>query len=93
MRAAELAGADPAEIVRQAVASRDMAGARDIPAVIDARMRPLVNAMVPRPTGQWADRVPQVADQEIRTWDWSRPRWSLKSMTHCRTIPTGFHQK
>jgi len=44
-----------------------MAGARDIPAVIDARMRPLVDAMVPRPTGQWADRVPQVADQEIRT--------------------------
>jgi Transposase DDE domain len=49
MRAAELAGADPAEIVRQAVASRDMAGARDIPAVIDARMWLLVNAMVPRP--------------------------------------------
>ena len=68
MRAAELAGADPADIVRQVVASRDMTGARDIPAVIDARMRPSVNAMTPRPTGQWADRVPQVADQEIRAY-------------------------
>src|SRR5205807_9544111 len=39
MRAAELAGADPAAIVMGAVQIRDMDGARDIPAVIDARMR------------------------------------------------------
>jgi hypothetical protein len=65
MRAAELAGADPAEAVRQAVESRDMAGARDIPAMIDARMRRTVDAMAPRPAGRWADRVPEVADPEI----------------------------
>src|SRR5262249_39911589 len=68
MRAAELAGADPAGAVMQAVQSRDMDGARDIPAVIDARMRPRVNAMAPRPFGRWADRVPDVADPEMRDY-------------------------
>jgi AAA domain/TrwC relaxase len=68
MRAAELAGADPAEGVREAVEFRDMAGARDIPAVIDARMRPSVNALAPRRFGRWADRVPEVADPEIRQY-------------------------
>jgi conjugative relaxase-like TrwC/TraI family protein len=68
MRSAELAGADPGEVVRQAVASRDLGGARDIPAVIDARMRRSVNAMAPQPAGQWAERVPQVADPEIQEY-------------------------
>jgi conjugative relaxase-like TrwC/TraI family protein len=68
MRTAELAGANPAETVREAIESRDMTGARDIPAVIDARMRRSVNAMTPRPTGRWADRVPDVADPEIREY-------------------------
>jgi hypothetical protein len=68
MRAAELAGADPGEAVLHAVQSRDMDGARDMPAVIDARMRPWVNAMAPQPAGQWADRVPQAADPEMREY-------------------------
>lgn len=68
MRAAELAGQDPANAVRDAVQSRDLAGARDIPAVIDARMQRSVNAMTPRPNGRWADRVPQVADPEIHEY-------------------------
>jgi len=68
MRAAELAGADPGEAVTHAIQSRDMDGARDIPAVIDARMRPSVTAMTPLPTGRWADRVPQVADPQIREY-------------------------
>jgi AAA domain/TrwC relaxase len=66
MRAAELAGEDPATAVRDAVQSHDLTGARDIPAVIDARMRRAVNAMTPRPVGRWADRVPEVANPEIR---------------------------
>jgi hypothetical protein len=49
----------------QAVQFRDMNGARDMPAVIDARMRPRVNAMAPRLLGRWADRVPDVADPEM----------------------------
>jgi AAA domain-containing protein len=68
MRAAELAGADPAQAVREAIRSRDMAGARDIPAVIDARMRRLVNTMTPQPASRWADRVPEVDDPEIRQY-------------------------
>jgi len=28
-----------------------------------------------------------------RAWHWSRPMQSLKSVTHCRTTPTGFQQK
>jgi AAA domain/TrwC relaxase len=66
MRGAELAGEDPARAVRRAIAARDLAGARDIPAVIDARMRGSVNAMAPRPGGRWADRVPAVPDPQIR---------------------------
>jgi hypothetical protein len=68
MRAAELAGADSAQTVREAIRSRDMSGTRDIPAVIDARMRRSVNAMTPRPVGRWADRAPEVADPEIRKY-------------------------
>jgi len=40
LRAAELADLDPAEVLRTAIASRDLAGARDIAAVLDARIRP-----------------------------------------------------
>jgi hypothetical protein len=68
MRAAELAGEDPARAVRQAVATRDLAGARDIPAVIDARMRRSVNAMTPVPVSRWAGRVPDVPDPELREY-------------------------
>jgi hypothetical protein len=68
MRAAELAGEDPATAVREAVRSHDLTGARDIPAVIDARMRRSVNAMIPRPAVRWADRVPEVPDPEIREY-------------------------
>jgi hypothetical protein len=65
MRSAELAATDPATAVREAVASRDLAGARDIPAVLDARLRWSVNGVAPQPAGRWSDRVPQVADPEI----------------------------
>jgi hypothetical protein len=68
MRSAELSGTDPATAVREAVASRDLAGARDIPAVIDARLRWSVNGSAPQRAGRWSDRVPQVANAEIREY-------------------------
>ena len=68
MRAAELAGEDPAVAVRSAVASRDLSGARDIPAVIDARLRRSVHGLAPRPCFRWSDRVPRVADPEIGSY-------------------------
>jgi hypothetical protein len=68
MRSAELSGTDPAAAVRQAIGSRDLAGARDIPAVIDARLRWSVNGLAPQPSGRWSDRVPQAGDPEIREY-------------------------
>ena len=44
LRAAELAGLDPARILADAIAERDLAGSRDIPAVIDARLRATASA-------------------------------------------------
>jgi hypothetical protein len=68
MRAAELAGADPAKTVRNAIQARDLAGARDLPAVLDARIRSSVRTMTPQPVGWWADRVPEVSDPEMRDY-------------------------
>ncbi|HTQ92188.1 MAG TPA: hypothetical protein VMK84_22120, partial [Streptosporangiaceae bacterium] len=47
LHAAELAGLDPAEVLRTAITSRDLAGARDIAAVLDAQ-----TAWAPRHAGK-----------------------------------------
>ena len=60
LRAAELAGLDPAEVIRTAVASRDLAGARDIAAVLDARIRPRADPLLPQPQGPWTSRIPRL---------------------------------
>ena len=39
LRAAELAGLDPAQVLTDAIAERDLSGSRDLAAVIDARIR------------------------------------------------------
>ena len=62
LRGAELAGLDPAEVIRTAIASRDLPGARDIAAVLDARIRPRVAPLLPQPQGPWASRVPRLPD-------------------------------
>jgi conjugative relaxase-like TrwC/TraI family protein len=62
LRAAELAGLDPAEVIRTAVAARDLAGARDIASVLDARIRHHADQLVPQPQGPWAERVAQLPD-------------------------------
>ena len=62
MHAAELAGLDPAEVIRTAIASRDLTGARDIASVLDARIRPRVYPLMPQPQGPWATRVPRLPD-------------------------------
>jgi hypothetical protein len=64
LRSAELAGLDPAEVARSAIGSRDLAGARDIAAVIDARIRQRLYPLLPQPQGPWAERVPQLPDPE-----------------------------
>jgi hypothetical protein len=64
LRAGELAGLDPAEVARSAIESRDLAGARDIAAVIDARIRQRIYPLLPQPQGPWAERVPQLPDPD-----------------------------
>jgi conjugative relaxase-like TrwC/TraI family protein len=68
LRAAELAGLDPAEVIGTAAAARDLAGARDIAAVLDARIRPRVHPLLPRPQGCWSRRVPDLPDPDRRAY-------------------------
>jgi conjugative relaxase-like TrwC/TraI family protein len=68
LRSAELAGLDPAEVARSAIESRDLAGARDVAAVIDARTRQRIYPLLPQPQGRWADRVPSLPDPERRAY-------------------------
>ena len=62
LRAAELAGLDPARALTDAIAERDLAGSRDIAAVLDARLRYRLGLLVPVPPGPWSARVPAIAD-------------------------------
>jgi hypothetical protein len=64
LRAAELAGLDPARALAGAIAERDLAGSRDIAAVIDARLRHRLGTLVPLPPRPWSEQVPALADPE-----------------------------
>jgi conjugative relaxase-like TrwC/TraI family protein len=66
LRAAELAGLDPAQVLARAVAERDLTGARDIPAVIDARIRRRHGHLDPLPAPAWSAQVPETGDPERR---------------------------
>ena len=66
MRAAELAGLDLGEVLAAAIGERDLTGARDVTAVIDARLRRRTSALIPRPAGPWSAQLPDIADPERR---------------------------
>ena len=68
LHGAELAGLDPAQILTDAIGERDLAGARDIPAVIDARIRNRTGILVPLPARQWSAQVPAITDPERRAY-------------------------
>jgi hypothetical protein len=68
LRTAELAGLDPADVIRRAVDSRDLAGARDVASILDARIRQRAQSLLPQPQGPWAGRVPQLDDPERRAY-------------------------
>ena len=68
LRTAELADLDPAEVIGMAVESRDLAGARDIAAVLDARIRLRVHSLLPQPQGPWSARVPHLPDPDRRAY-------------------------
>ena len=68
LHGAELAGLDPAQVLAEAIGERDLAGARDLAAVIDARIRYRLGSLIPRPAGPWSAQVPAIADPGRRAW-------------------------
>src|SRR6185437_12390711 len=68
LRAAELAGLDPGGVLADAVAERDLAGSRDIAAVLDTRLRHRLGSLVPLPPRPWSEQVPALADPERRAY-------------------------
>lgn len=64
LRAAELAGRDPAEIIGQATAGRGFGGVRDIVSVLDNRIRAKTEHLVPLPQRPWSARVPVMGSPE-----------------------------
>jgi hypothetical protein len=68
LRGAELADLDPARVLAAAIAERDLAGSRDVPAVIDARIRHRLGSVVPLATGPWSTQVPAIADPDRRAY-------------------------
>jgi hypothetical protein len=68
LRAAELAGVDPAEVLTKAIGERDLTGARDVASVVDARLRRQAGALTPLPAGPWSAHLPQIPDPERRAF-------------------------
>jgi conjugative relaxase-like TrwC/TraI family protein len=66
LRGAELAGLDPAQVLADAIAERDLAGSRDPAAVLDARIRSRLGSVVPVPAGPWSAQVPAITDPDRR---------------------------
>jgi len=71
IRAAEMAGLDTGELMRATVGARTLTDARSVAAVLDARMRKIVDPLVPLPQKPWTDRPrqfddPQMAEYEAR---------------------------
>jgi conjugative relaxase-like TrwC/TraI family protein len=68
LRSAELAGLDAGDVLAAAIGERDLAGSRDLAAVIDARLRYRTGALVPVPAGPWSAQVPPTADPGRRAY-------------------------
>jgi len=68
LRAAELAGLDPAEVIRSSIAAQDLTGARDVASVIDARIRQRVYPLVPQLQGVWTSRIPDLPDRDRKAY-------------------------
>jgi hypothetical protein len=86
MRAAELAGLDPGQALAAAIAERDLTGARDLPSVIDARLRRRVGSLVPLPPGSWRGQLPDIADPERKAF-----AAQIADMMDARKVRIGEH--
>jgi hypothetical protein len=65
LREAEAAGLDGAKVLRLAVASRPLDGARDSARVIDSRIRRMIEHTLPSVRATWAERVPAMGDPDL----------------------------
>jgi hypothetical protein len=68
LHGAELAGLDARQLLTDAVAERDLTGARDTAAVIDARIRRRTGTLILRPVGPWSAQPTGIADPERRAY-------------------------
>jgi hypothetical protein len=64
LHAAELAGQDARQVLADAIGERDLTGARDIHAVIDARIRRRTATLIPLPAPPWSAQLPGITDPE-----------------------------
>jgi hypothetical protein len=69
MRAAELAGLDAKEVVRATVSARTLADAHSVAAVLDVRMRKIVDPLVPQPQRPWTSRPRQFTDPGVAEYE------------------------
>ncbi len=65
LREAELAGLGGWAVLREAIEARSLTDARHVARVLDARIRPRLDGVQPRPPGLWADRVPAEGPPEL----------------------------
>jgi hypothetical protein len=68
LRSAELAGLDPGRVLADAAGERSLTGARDVAAVIDARIRRRVGALVPLPPPAWSAQTIGIAEPDRRAY-------------------------
>jgi conjugative relaxase-like TrwC/TraI family protein len=64
LRGAEQAGLDPAQVLADAIGERDLAGSRDLAAVLDARIRYRLGNPIPLPAGPWSEQLPVITEPE-----------------------------
>jgi hypothetical protein len=68
LRTAELGGLDPRRVLADAVGERDLVGARDISAVIDARIRRRTGTLMPLQAHPWSAQPTGITDPERRAY-------------------------
>jgi len=65
LREAETAGLDGVRVLRDAVASRTMNGARDVARVLDSRVRRMLDGVQPQPFRPWTERLPPTGSADL----------------------------
>jgi hypothetical protein len=68
MRNAELAGRDPSEVVREAMAAGPLDGSRDVAAVLDYRVRKATAGLVPGEVRSWSEQCPEVDSPRLQRY-------------------------